>query len=286
MEREPELHFYIFYEESVKDTFITLSVSHIWEDEVVQAAFAAGAKATLIHERSTAHLAWRWLVLTKKDVSATLQEILREETQVVLVAQLSPGRHQILASHINEHSLVRFRKVDHCHTGVGCGCECSIQRPLFASPLEVYRDFNGRQLLVATVDNTPYFSLQWRPDGTVESSQGVDHNVIHAIGHFLNFSIQVVEPKDREWGGAFPNGSVYGMVGLVARRLAHVALNELTITDWREAVVDFTRPYILEGTALVSRAPKERDHSGAVFSPFSLPMSDVSPPYGCSSSQN
>ena len=63
-----------------------------------------------------------------------------------------------------------------------------MQRPLFPSPLEVYKDFNGRQLLVATVDNVPYFRLNRRPDGTVESGEGVDYNVIHTIGHFLNFT--------------------------------------------------------------------------------------------------
>lgn len=38
--------------------------------------------------------------------------------------------------------------------------------------------------------------------------------------------------------------------------------------DTRESVVDFTQPYFLESTTLVSRAPEEKARSLAVFYPF------------------
>ena len=50
----------------------------------------------------------------------------------------------------------------------------------------------------------------------------------------------------------------------------------LSFSAQRESVVDFTQPYIQEGTALVSRARRERDRSMAVFTPFSLPVSLLS----------
>lgn len=40
----------------------------------------------------------------------------------------------------------------------------------------------------------------------------------------------MVEPPDGRWGGPRPDGTVYGMVGMVARSEAHVAIDEITIT--------------------------------------------------------
>lgn len=37
-------------------------------------------------------------------------------------------------------------------------------------------------------------------------------------------------PTDKQWGVALEDGTVTGMVGEVAARRAHLAINELTIT--------------------------------------------------------
>lgn len=42
----------------------------------------------------------------------------------------------------------------------------------------------------------------------------------------------------------------------------------------RETVVDFTAPYYMESTTLVSGAPKEKSRTFAVFSPFTLEVSN------------
>ncbi len=39
-----------------------------------------------------------------------------------------------------------------------------------------------------------------------------------------------MEAVDGQWGEVFPNGSVTGMIGVVARREADFAVNEITIT--------------------------------------------------------
>ena len=41
---------------------------------------------------------------------------------------------------------------------------------------------------------------------------------------------QIVVPEDEEWGGPKPDGNFSGMIGLVSRREAHVAIDEITIT--------------------------------------------------------
>lgn len=42
---------------------------------------------------------------------------------------------------------------------------------------------------------------------------------------------RVLSPLDNQWGGVHPNGTVTGLIGLVARREAHIAICEITITS-------------------------------------------------------
>ncbi|KAK8380493.1 hypothetical protein O3P69_016827 [Scylla paramamosain] len=79
---------------------------------------------------------------------------------------------------------------------------------------------------------------------------------------------QVLTPPDGQWGGPLPDGNVSGIIGQVARREAHLAICEITITGSRETVVDFTSPYYLEATTMVSPAPALRSRIFAIFSPF------------------
>ncbi|XP_069995052.1 glutamate receptor ionotropic, delta-2-like [Penaeus vannamei] len=70
------------------------------------------------------------------------------------------------------------------------------------------------------------------------------------------------------WGGLHPDGSATGMLGMVARRDVEFAISEITITESRETVIDFTSPYFLESTTVLTPAPKEVGRAGAVFAPF------------------
>lgn len=56
-----------------------------------------------------------------------------------------------------------------------------------------------------------------------------------------NYRYRVVEPQDRRWGGIRPDGTVYGMVGMVARFEAHVAIDEITITGMWKKYIDLYR---------------------------------------------
>ncbi|KAG7170324.1 Glutamate receptor ionotropic, delta-2-like 21, partial [Homarus americanus] len=79
---------------------------------------------------------------------------------------------------------------------------------------------------------------------------------------------RVVVQEDGQWGGSQPDGTVTGMIGVVARQEAHLAIDEITITAARKTVVDFTRPYFMESSACISRAPEEKSRAFAVLSPF------------------
>ncbi|KAK4327868.1 hypothetical protein Pmani_001675 [Petrolisthes manimaculis] len=129
----------------------------------------------------------------------------------------------------------------------------------------------GRQLLVTTNQNWPFFRIaEWDNNDTVIGVSGIDLSIIRALAHTLNFTFRLVRPPDGKWGSLQRDGTITGLIGQVARHEAHLALCELTITSSRESVVDFTVPYYMESTTLVSPAPKEKNRAFAVFSPFTL----------------
>ncbi|XP_071526285.1 glutamate receptor ionotropic, delta-2-like [Panulirus ornatus] len=135
---------------------------------------------------------------------------------------------------------------------------------------KLYTDFQGRQLVVTTNNNWPFFKITKLENGTVIPISGIDFSVINNLGEKLNFTYKLVSSPDGKWGGPQPDNTITGLVGQVARHEAHAAICELTITETRETVVDFTMPYYLESTTLVSPAPKEKNRSFAILSPFTL----------------
>ncbi|XP_076045830.1 uncharacterized protein LOC143028076 [Oratosquilla oratoria] len=133
-----------------------------------------------------------------------------------------------------------------------------------------YSDFSGRVLRVSVVDNWPFFKLEELPGGGVRADSGIDYNILTTLAGARNFSYVIVQPDDGQWGSLRPDGSVSGMVGAVARHETHMAIDEITITNARRSVVDFTQPYFQETTVLVSRYPAELSRALAVFQPFTL----------------
>ncbi|KAK4313220.1 hypothetical protein Pmani_015397 [Petrolisthes manimaculis] len=94
-------------------------------------------------------------------------------------------------------------------------------------------------------------------EGSMESTTAPRHR----------YRVQV--PADLSWGNLQEDGTVTGIVGEVFARRAHFAIDEITITESRETVLDFTRPYYFDTTTIISRAPTEKNRSLAIFYPFS-----------------
>lgn len=59
---------------------------------------------------------------------------------------------------------------------------------LFPDIVNLYRNFQGRQLLVSTVDNWPFYGLKYLKNGTVATDRGIDVNIMKVLGHYLNFT--------------------------------------------------------------------------------------------------
>ncbi|KAK4313216.1 hypothetical protein Pmani_015393 [Petrolisthes manimaculis] len=212
----------------------------------------------------------RWLVVGEEpDLAETLLHIVREGTMVGLAARVTSDLYTMHSSYVDHTNQVRFQEMGIWKDESGDGWSGSLHRPLFPDIVDLYLNFQGRQLVTMAKDNWPFFEVKILEDGTAVAGRGIDVNIISTLGHYLNFTYRVEVPADGQWGGVQEDGTVTGMVGEVASRRAHFAIDEITITASRETVVDFSYPYFFDTTTLVSRPPAEKNRSLAVFYPFS-----------------
>ncbi|KAK4316522.1 hypothetical protein Pmani_012299 [Petrolisthes manimaculis] len=210
----------------------------------------------------------RWVVVSEEEVlGLTLSMVLREGTHVGLLVRVEPDLYHIFSSYVDMTSAIRFQKVGSWSVDTTTGY---LKQPLFPDMSEFYLDLHGRQLKVTTVSSDPFFTLVYRGEGQSPlPDRGIDANIAQTLATFLNFTYEIVVPADRKWGGPQADGTVTGMIGEVYSHRAHLAICEITITVQRESVTDFTLPYFLESTTLVSPAPSELPRALAVFYPFS-----------------
>jgi hypothetical protein len=96
----------------------------------------------------------------------------------------------------------------------------------------------------------------------VETS--AEYFILKALAKSMNFSVHVTTPADRKWGTRMENGSFNGMVGQVASGAADMALGQISLTEDRKTVVDFSYVCGSEEAGFAMRRP-ERLHGGFEF---------------------
>ncbi|XP_068225815.1 glutamate receptor ionotropic, delta-1-like [Palaemon carinicauda] len=210
-----------------------------------------------------------WLIiLNKKDeenMILDLERLLREGSNAVLVVRQSDGTIKSRSTYVDREGAIRFQKTTKARQNTKDLLKTSYPTP---NPFRV----DGRELVVAANDNWPFFGIG-RGSGYYQGRKpnvGIDVSIMDALSSSLNFTYKVVSPADGKWGGPLPNGTVTGLIGMVNRHEADLAICEITVTGSRESVVDFTNPYYQESITLISRAPAEKSRTFAVFSPFTF----------------
>ncbi|XP_068229256.1 glutamate receptor ionotropic, delta-1-like [Palaemon carinicauda] len=209
-----------------------------------------------------------WIVLTwEEGVAKVILDLVREGSAVLLVQIRKSGQYTFRKSTIRKDGKIRLEDVGSWNPNDAKVRKVSLE--LFQDLDETYSDFGGRELTVTANNNIPFFGMKEFDNGTYIPDSGIDINFMDALGDALNFTYRVMKPADGKWGGPLPDGTITGMIGEVARRNAHIAICEITVTALRETVIDFTRPYFMESMTLVSAAPAEKNKAFAAFSPFS-----------------
>ncbi|XP_050727853.1 glutamate receptor ionotropic, delta-1-like [Eriocheir sinensis] len=256
----------------------------------VLVACTASRTAEIFHKASQAGLvspSVHWYVALEEEGAAVgALASLREGMQVTVAERANGGLYHLLASYVDTSGEIALEEVGwwlwlgggRAIGGRGKterrGGDSEARESAGGPPIltryvkDQYRDMRGRQLRSCVVENSPYFRIKTSADGSLYPGEGIDVNLLNILAAKMNFTYRLVEATDGQWGEVLP-GAVTGMIGVVARREADMAVNEITITGKRETVVDFSMPYYVEGTVLMSPAPEEKNRAFAAFSPFS-----------------
>ncbi|GFX05737.1 glutamate receptor ionotropic, delta-2 [Trichonephila clavipes] len=90
--------------------------------------------------------------------------------------------------------------------------------------------------------------------GNVQFDSGVEANFIRVLSEFLGFKYQLAITDDAEWGQLKDDGNWTGIIGLVHRNEADIAIAHLTMSPERSSVVDFLF-YTVEENSFVTNLP-------------------------------
>ncbi|XP_068229792.1 glutamate receptor ionotropic, delta-2-like [Palaemon carinicauda] len=205
-----------------------------------------------------------WIIFVMEEETANLLRNIIREGSIVLLVVINPGENtfKLFSSHIEQNGDISFLERE---TWKLLSTESG---EIFPQLNDLYSDFGGRRLTVTANNDSPFFVIKEFDNGTYFADSGIDVNIVDALGDTLNFTYKVMKPADGKWGGPLPDGTITGMIGEVARRNAHIAICEITVTGVREGVIDFTMPYYLEALTIISSTPAEKNRAFAVFSPF------------------
>jgi hypothetical protein len=80
-------------------------------------------------------------------------------------------------------------------------------------------------------------------------------------------------PLDGEWGVSKEDGSWSGLVGDVMRHKADMSVCEITVSQPRSTVIDFSYGYFYEDFRSMTKAPTTLSRPFVVLKPFSLQVS-------------
>ncbi|ROT84896.1 hypothetical protein C7M84_021910 [Penaeus vannamei] len=224
-----------------------------------------------IRDRNLESPSTRWFVILRKDVTSDLASLVREGTLASVALRLSRVSYQFFTSFVNKENEVRLQAIGTWHWHRERGVTSLLQAPLTPDLTSSYADFGGRQLRGAVVDNWPFFRvtpLRARDGALREAAphSGIDCNVLEALARKLNFTYKLLllTAGAASTPTAPPRGCWDG--GEEGRRVRHQI--DFMISESRETVIDFTSPYFLESTTVLTPAPKEVGRAGAVFAPF------------------
>ncbi|XP_035206048.1 probable glutamate receptor [Stegodyphus dumicola] len=113
-------------------------------------------------------------------------------------------------------------------------------------------------LTVATIIHLPHFYL----DGNVSnytSYSGFEAKFLKTLSEVLGFGYEVILPPDGEWGRLKEDGNWTGLVGLVQRSEADMALCWLAFTEQRLQAVDFSESYSADRIQFITHAAGSKD---------------------------
>ncbi|XP_064096399.1 uncharacterized protein LOC135208205 [Macrobrachium nipponense] len=217
----------------------------------------------------------QWFVILKNHVSEDIVKFVREGTQVTFAVRGNDTIYQYFfqASYINTSNDISLKTIGSWRWNPQSGHKINLKTSLYHPVERTYSNFGGRKLRISAFHNDPFWVLEKRDNQSTRMLGGIDFRIMEMLGKKFNFSFEVLPPSDYAWGVVLDDGRVTGIIGAVHRHESHLGINEITISASREKAVDFTTPYFLETTTILTAAPAKLLNPRAVFAPFTFPVS-------------
>ncbi|GFW71566.1 glutamate receptor ionotropic, delta-1 [Trichonephila clavipes] len=128
---------------------------------------------------------------------------------------------------------------------------------------------NFSKWIIAALNISKIFEVHIEKNGETRIT-GIEGYFAHAIFTEMSIEYDVVFPKDNEFGRELKNGSWTGIVGMVQRGEADLAIGTLGINENRFRVVDVSFPYTTDGMNFVVFKPSEWSKAFGLLELFDL----------------
>ncbi|XP_050690358.1 glutamate receptor ionotropic, delta-1-like isoform X2 [Eriocheir sinensis] len=127
--------------------------------------------------------------------------------------------------------------------------------------------FHGHRFRVVVMEYFPYISYTRQESGALRLTDSLNTRMITHLAELLNFTYEVMEPDDCQWGLEADGGNWTGIVGTLQHEKADFSM-DLTLTPQRATVVDFCRLYIDENLGILSLKPRPPPEYLSLIRPF------------------
>ena len=92
--------------------------------------------------------------------------------------------------------------------------------------------------------------------------------MLDELGKQLNFTYNVISPRDKYFGAPKSNGQFSGVVGQIQRGEAQLSATILIVDRDRQKAVNFSTPISLEPYSLMFRRPQQHSNILIFIDPF------------------
>ncbi|ESO90628.1 hypothetical protein LOTGIDRAFT_123068, partial [Lottia gigantea] len=117
----------------------------------------------------------------------------------------------------------------------------------------------NRTRIVTTILEPPFTVERAPVDGVPftgnDRYEGFCIDLARMVAKKVGYEYVIKLVDDRSYGSKLQNGTWTGMIGELVRREADIAVAPLTITQARERVVDFTKPFLNTGISIMIKKP-------------------------------
>ncbi|KAF8782619.1 Glutamate receptor 2 like protein [Argiope bruennichi] len=99
---------------------------------------------------------------------------------------------------------------------------------------------------------------------------GSEGRLLELLSEALNFKYKLITPPDYKWGGRLSNGTWSRLVGMVSKGEADMAICSLSVTNERQEVVDFSKPYFSDERTFATNFPRPLPRIYTYIYPFDM----------------